>query len=174
MKTYIPELFSFIGKSPTSAHAVQAARAMLEEAGFAELRESQPWALSPGGKYYVTRGLTSLLAFRYPGRGFRGFSIAASHSDSPCFRVKAAPEMEVEGRYTKLNTEVYGVTTLHLWADRTLSVAGRLTVRTEGGVKTVLTDIPRALLLIPSLAIHLNREVNQGQKLDAQKDTSPF
>ena len=174
MKTYIPELFSFIGKSPTSAHAVQATRAMLEEAGFAELRESQPWALSPGGKYYVTRGLTSLLAFRYPGRGFRGFSIAASHGDSPCFRVKAAPEMEVEGRYTKLNTEVYGVTTLHLWADRTLSVAGRLTVRTESGVKTVLTDIPRALLLIPSLAIHLNREVNQGQKLDAQKDTLPL
>ena len=75
MKTYIPELFSFIGKSPTSAHAVQATRAMLEEAGFAELRESQPWALSPGGKYYVTRGLTSLLAFRYPGRGSAaGFS----------------------------------------------------------------------------------------------------
>ena len=174
MKTYVPELLDFISRSPTSAHAVREARALLEEAGFAELKESEPWHLAPGGKYFLTRSLTTLMAFKLPRKDFKGFSITASHSDSPTFKVKGSPEMHVDSQYTKLNTEVYGGALLNPWFDRPLSVAGRLAVRTESGIKTVLTDIPRDLLVIPSLAIHLNREANNGQKLDPQKDTLPL
>ncbi len=174
MKNYVPQLFDFIHQSPTSAHAVHAACQMLDQAGFTRLQESQPWRLEPGGKYYLTRGLTSVMAFRYPSAAFRGFSIVASHSDSPSFRVKGQPEMRVEDRYTKLNTEVYGVPLLNPWFDRPLSVAGRLAVRTGEGMRTALTDVDRDLLVIPSLAIHLNRDANNGKKLDAQKDTLPL
>ena len=174
MEKYVQELFDFIGRSPTAAHGVQAAREMLEAAGFQELREAQPWQLGPGGKYFVTRGLTSVMAFKYPGQDFKGFSIVASHSDSPCFKVKGSPEMRVDGQYTKLNTEVYGGALLAPWFDRPLSVAGRLVVRTSEGIKAVLADIDRDLLVIPSLAIHLDREANNGRKLDTQKDTLPL
>ena len=92
MKNYVPQLFDFIHQSPTSAHAVHAACQMLNQAGFTRLQESQPWRLEPGGKYYLTRGLTSVMAFRYPSAAFRGFSIVASHSDSPSFRIKGQPE----------------------------------------------------------------------------------
>ena len=92
----------------------------------------------------------------------------------PCFKVKESPEMRVDGKYTKLNTEVYGGMQLALWTDRPLSVAGRLAVRTEKGVKSVLCDIRRDLLLIPGVAIHMNGGVNEGVKLDTQKDTLPL
>jgi len=147
---------------------------MLEAAGFTELKESEPWGLAPGGRYFLTRSLTTIMAFKLPEKDFKGFSITASHSDSPSFKIKGSPEMRVDGRYTKLNTEVYGGALLNPWFDRPLSVAGRLVVRTGEGVKTVLTDVARDLLVIPSLAIHLNRDANNGKKLDPQKDTLPL
>ena len=170
----IHQLFDFIQCSPTASHTAATVRAMLVQAGFTQLLESQPWDLQPGGRYYTTRGMSSLIAFQVPKADFHGFSVIAPHGDSPCFKVKESPELRVDGQYTKLNTEVYGGLQLALWTDRPLSVAGRLAVRTENGVKGVLCDIRRDLLLIPGVAIHMNRGVNEGVKLDPQKDTLPL
>lgn len=170
----IHQLFDFIQCSPTASHTAATVRAMLVQAGFTQLLESQPWDLQPGGRYYTTRGMSSLIAFQVPKADFHGFSVIAPHGDSPCFMVKESPELRVDGQYTKLNTEVYGGMQLALWTDRPLSVAGRLAVRTETGVKGVLCDIRRDLLLIPGVAIHMNRGVNEGVKLDPQKDTLPL
>lgn len=170
----IHQLFDFIQCSPTASHTAATVRAMLVQAGFTQLLESQPWDLQPGGRYYTTRGMSSLIAFQVPKADFHGFSVIAPHGDSPCFKVKESPELQVDGQYTKLNTEVYGGMQLALWTDRPLSVAGRLAVRTENGVKGVLCDIRRDLLLIPGVAIHMNRGVNEGVKLDPQKDTLPL
>lgn len=170
----IHQLFDFIQCSPTASHTAATVRAMLVQAGFTHLLESQPWDLQPGGRYYTTRGMSSLIAFQVPKADFHGFSVVAPHGDSPCFKVKESPELRVDGQYTKLNTEVYGGMQLALWTDRPLSVAGRLAVRTETGVKGVLCDIRRDLLLIPGVAIHMNRGVNEGVKLDPQKDTLPL
>ena len=170
----IHQLFDFIQCSPTASHTAATVRAMLVQAGFTQLLESQPWDLQPGGRYYTARGMSSLIAFQVPKADFHGFSVIAPHGDSPCFKVKESPELRVDGQYTKLNTEVYGGMQLALWTDRPLSVAGRLAVRTENGVKGVLCDIRRDLLLIPGVAIHMNRGVNEGVKLDPQKDTLPL
>lgn len=170
----IHQLFDFIQCSPTASHTAATVRAMLVQAGFTQLLESQPWDLQPGGRYYTTRGMSSLIAFQVPKADFHGFSVVAPHGDSPCFKVKESPELRVDGQYTKLNTEVYGGMQLALWTDRPLSVAGRLAVRTDNGVKGVLCDIRRDLLLIPGVAIHMNRGVNEGVKLDPQKDTLPL
>lgn len=170
----IHQLFDFIQCSPTASHTAATVRAMLVQAGFTQLLESQPWDLQPGGRYYTTRGMSSLIAFQVPKADFHGFSVIAPHGDSPCFKVKESPELRVDGQYTKLNTEVYGGMQLALWTDRPLSVAGRLAVRTGNGVKGVLCDIRRDLLLIPGVAIHMNRGVNEGVKLDPQKDTLPL
>ena len=167
-------LFDFIESSPTAFHTVNAVRAMLLHAGFTELSETQPWQLEAGKGYFTTRSMSSVIAFRCPKRDFHAFSIAAPHGDSPCFKVKGAPGMGCEEHYTKLNTEVYGGMTLNLWLDRPLSVAGRLALRTEDGVRMQLINLSRDLLLIPSLAIHMNREANNGSKTDPQRDTLPL
>ncbi len=174
MEKIITELFDFIESSPTACHTVETVGKLLKEAGFTELSETEPWELSPGKGYFTTRSMSSVIAFRFPKKEFHAFSIVAPHGDSPCFKVKGSPEMKVEGQYTKLNTEVYGGMALNLWTDRPLSVAGRLTVRTEEGVKTLLINLRRDLLLIPGLAIHMNREANSGSKTDPQKDTLPL
>lgn len=167
-------LFDFIESSPTAFHTVNAVRAMLLHAGFVELSEQEPWTLEAGKGYFTTRNMSSVLAFRCPKKEFNAFSVAAPHGDSPCFKVKGAPEMKVEGKYTKLNTEVYGGMALNLWLDRPLAVAGRLALRTEEGLRMQLVDLHRDLLLIPSLAIHMNREANNGSKADPQRDTLPL
>lgn len=174
MKKMIRQLFDFIEKSPTSGHTVNTVSEMLLKEGFERLKEADSWKLKAGGRYFTTRGMTSILAFTLPKKDFAGFSIIAPHGDSPCFKVKGSPEMRVDNKYTKLNTEVYGGMPLISWVDRPLSVAGRLVVRTEEGIKTILTDIDRDLLLIPGLAIHMNRDINSGIKLDPQKDTLPL
>lgn len=170
----IRKLFDFIEKSPTASHTAATVRGMLEADGFQELLETEPWELKAGGKYFVTRGMSALMAFKLPKLDFHGFSVVAPHGDSPCFKVKESPELRVDGQYTKLNTEVYGGMQLALWTDRPLSVAGRLAVRTKDGVRGVLADIQRDLLVIPGVAIHMNRGVNEGVKLDTQKDTLPL
>ena len=172
--SYTEKLFDFIESSPTACHTVETLREILLGAGFTELYEQQSWELEPGNGYFTARSMTSLIAFRYPKKGFHAFSIVAPHGDAPCFKIKESPEIRVDGRYTKLNTEVYGGMQLGLWTDRPLSAAGRLLVRTERGVRAVLCDLKRDLFLIPGLAIHMNREVNSGVKLDPQKDTLPL
>lgn len=168
------ELFSFIESSPTAFHAVDTMKQMLDEEGYEQLLESRLWELKEGGKYYVIRNGTSLIAFRVPKKTFCGFRIMAAHSDSPTFRIKEHPEMEAEGAYIRLNVEKYGGMLCAPWFDRPLSVAGRLVVKTEKGIGTKLVSVDRDLVMIPSLAIHMNRKANEEQKYNVQKELLPL
>ena len=169
------ELAAFIQNSPTPFHAVEQMAEILKREGFLPLAESERWEIHRGGRYYVTRNHSSILAFEV-GNVVQdyGFQIAASHSDSPTFKVKERAEMTVKGHYTKLNTEGYGGMLCAPWFDRPLSLAGRAVVRTKDGIQERLVKIDRDLLLIPSLAIHMNRKVNEGQKFNLQEDMLPL
>lgn len=168
------ELIDFIENSPTSFHAVAAMEEMLEGEGFTKLEEKERWQLVPGGKYYTTRNGSALIAFTVPRKELTGFRIIASHSDSPSFKIKENPEMMVENQYVKLNTEGYGGMLCAPWLDRPLSVAGRIAVKEQGKIVTRLVNIDRDLVMIPNLAIHMNREANNGYKYNLQKDLLPL
>ena len=168
------ELIDFIEKSPTSFHAVAVMEEMLEGEGFAKLEEKDRWQLVPGGKYYTARNGSALIAFTVPRKELTGFRIIASHSDSPSFKIKENPEMLVENQYVKLNTEGYGGMICAPWLDRPLSVAGRIAVKEQGKIVTRLVNIDRDLVMIPNLAIHMNREANNGYKYNPQKDLLPL
>lgn len=167
-------LLDFIQKSPSPFHAAANLARVLDGHGFQELSEASEWNLKPGGCYYIRRNLSTLIAFRVPSGKLRGFQIAAAHSDSPTFRVKENMEIAADGAYTKLNVEKYGGMLCAPWFDRPLSVAGRLAVRTANGVETRLVNVDRDLLLIPSLAIHMNRSANDGTKYSIQNDMQPL
>ncbi|MCI8658760.1 MAG: M18 family aminopeptidase [Lachnospiraceae bacterium] len=168
------ELLDFLDKSPTSFHAVANMGAMLENAGYEHLLEGRPWQLKSGQGYYVTRNNSALIAFRIPKPDFMGFQIMASHSDSPALKIKDNAEIQVEKKYVKLNVEKYGGLLCSPWLDRPLSVAGRVVVRTMKGVEERLVHVDRDLLVIPNLAIHLNRKVNEGYEFNAQRDLLPL
>lgn len=168
------ECLAFIDKGVSCYHVIEAMEKALEEKGFVRLEEREPWEIVPGGSYYVTRGGSSLIAFRVPKGGWKGFHIMASHSDSPCFKLKTDPEMQAEGSYLKLNTEVYGGMIYSTWFDRCLSVAGRLVCADDAGLKAVNVHIDDDLLVIPSLAIHMNREANKGTEFHPQTDLLPL
>ena len=172
-KEVCKELFDFVENSPTAFHTVQSVSEMLKAAGFVRLLENEPWALQAGGKYFCTRNGSSVIAFSYPKEGFQTFSIVAPHGDSPTFKIKESPEMRGEG-YTRLNTEVYGGMNIGLWLDRPLSAAGRVFVRDGDAVRQRLVHLKRDLFVIPSLAIHMNPEVNKGVKLGTQTETLPL
>ena len=168
------EMLDFIEKSPTCFHAVVNIGAMLEEAGYVRLRENEEWKLVKGGKYYTERNDSSVIAFAVPTGTVKGFHMAAAHSDSPCFKVKEKPELTVEDHYMRLNTEKYGGMLMATWFDRPLSVAGRLFVRENGAIAEKLVNVDRDLLVIPSVAIHMNRNANDGMKNQANIDTVPL
>lgn len=174
MEQYSSEkLLEFIYKSPTAFHAVSSLKEILDAEGFIGLQENAAWNLREGGKYYVTRNHSALIAFVMP-KKINGFHIVASHSDSPTFKIKEIPELNVSGKYTKLNVEGYGGMIMSTWFDRPLSVAGRLLVRENGGIQTRLVNVDQDMLMIPSLAIHMNRGVNDGYKYNVQKDLLPL
>lgn len=169
------ELFAFIEESPTSFHAIRTIEKYLEEAGCERLHEGSAWELKEGGTYFVTRNRSAIIAFHVPCRNFTGFHIAASHSDSPALKIKEDPEMAVEGQYVKLNVEKYGGLICSPWFDRPLSVAGRVIVRDGNRLETRLVDVKRDILMLPNLAIHMNRSVNDnGYKYNIQKDMLPL
>lgn len=168
------ELLSFIQKSPTAFHAVDTIKTTLQDAGFTALEESQSWQLAPGRGYYVTRNASAIIAFRMPEDVFSGFQIVASHGDSPSFKIKEQAEINVEGQYTKLNVEGYGGMLCAPWLDRPLSVAGRAVAQKDGQIFTRLVNLDQDLLLIPNLAVHMNRQVNTGYAYNIQKDMLPL
>lgn len=168
------ELLAFIRKSPSCYHVIETICRQLKAHGFISLQEGEEWKLAQGGSYFVTRNRSSLLAFRIPQCPLKGFQVMASHGDSPTFRVKANPEITVEKRYVKLNVEKYGGMIDSSWLDRPLSVAGRLVIREGERLCTKLVDVDRDLVLIPNLAIHMNREVNKGQAYHPQIDLLPL
>lgn len=167
------EMMDFIRRSPSCYHAVRNLGRMLTEAGFEELGEHTCWTLSAGRSYYVTRNGSALIAFRVPERSDRGFMIAAAHSDAPTFKLKRRPELKNK-HYLRLNVEKYGGAILAPWMDRPLSVAGRIVVRQGSRVETRLVDVDRDLVLIPNLAIHMNRQMNEGVSLNPQVDMLPL
>lgn len=167
-------LLDFLEHSPSPYHAVANMTAMLDDAGFVRLEEGEHWNPSEGKDYYVTRNGSALLAFRIPKRDFAGFQIMASHSDSPVFKIKSNAEMEVDQKYLKLNVEKYGGMICAPWLDRPLSVAGRVVVQSEAGVETRLVAVDRDLMIIPNLAIHMNRTVNESYEFNPQKDMLPL
>ena len=173
-RDYSGELLRFIQEHPSVYHVIEGQRRILLEAGYEQLLESQHWTLREGGKYFLTRNHSALIAFQVPKKRFRGFMLMASHSDSPALKVKENPEITVGGLYKKLNVELYGGALLAPWLDRPLSVAGRLLVRTSEGVRMQLVNVDRDLLLIPSLAIHMNRSVNDGYAYKVQRDLLPL
>ncbi len=169
---YIEELMDYLRRSPTAFHAVEHVAEMLAERGFRALNECEDWALRAGGSYYVTRNQSSIIAFRLPEGAADHFQIVASHSDSPCFKLKPAAAREANG-YATLNVERYGGMIMSSWFDRPLSVAGRVIVNTGAGFESRLVDLDRDLALIPNMPIHFNREVNDGVKLNPQVDMLP-
>lgn len=167
------EMLEFIDKSPTCFQAVKNIGDMLSAAGLAELREADEWKLERGKGYFVTRNESSVIAFRIPEQ-LSGFHIAAAHSDSPSFKVKESPESTVEEHYVRLNTEKYGGMILSTWLDRALSVAGRIAVNGEKGIETRLVNVDKDLLVIPNVAIHMNRDMNNGVTYNPQVDMLPL
>lgn len=169
------EVLNFIEHSPSCFHAVEQLSQMLDQAGYQRLKECDGWTLEQGGKYYVTRNGSSIIAF-HVGQQLDNyhFQITASHSDSPSYKVKEKAELKGKGGYLQLNTEGYGGMICSSWLDRPLSLAGRVLVRQGNVVETRLLNIDRDLLLIPNVAIHMNREVNSGMKYNQQVDMLPL
>ena len=173
------KLLKFIDNSPSPFHAVANLKDMAVKAGFIELKEAEDWQLVPGGSYFVTRNDSSIAAFRIP-KNFgaekknAAFHIVAAHSDSPTFKIKEKPEMKVDEQYVKLNTEKYGGMIMSTWFDRPLSVAGRITLKENGKIVSKLVNVEKDLCVIPSLAIHMNRDANKGTEFNAQTDMLPL
>jgi aspartyl aminopeptidase len=172
------ELIDFIYESPSAFHAVESVKKQLDTNGFNELKNEDRWQLQNGGKYFVTKNDSAVFAF-VVGKSSpaeKGFKLIGAHTDSPSFRIKPNPEMTSENTYVRLNTEVYGGPILNTWMDRPLAVAGRVTLKGENLLNplTKLVNINRPILIIPNLAIHMNREINKGFELNRQKDTLPL
>ena len=172
------ELVDFLYDSPSACHGVKATQKILDENGFIEIKETDKWDLQAKGKYYVIKNDSALIAFEV-GTGDieeAGLRLIGAHTDVPGFRIKPNPQMISEGKYVKLNTEVYGGPILHTWFDRPLSIAGKVSLKGASPLKpeTRLVNINKPLLIIPSLAIHMNREVNEGFKINRQVDTLPL
>ena len=165
-------LMAFLDASHSVYHAAAYLADTLENAGYTRVFEGEKWSLAPGGKYYLIRGGTAVMAFRVPHGTPKGFLMSASHSDRPTFKIKENGELT--GTYTRLATEKYGGMLMAPWLDRPLSIAGRVLVETENGVASRLVDIDRDLLLIPKLAIHMNRKANDGYAWNPAVDTLPL
>ena len=176
MKTEAKKLMDFIDASPSMFHAVENASEYLRQCGFIELHEGERFELSPNGKYFVNKNSCAIIAWQNGADIRSGFHVIGSHVDSPTFKIKPSPEMEVMGHYVKLNTEGYGGAILSSWFDRPLSVAGRIYVEGKNTFepKQILINTQQPVLVIPNLAIHMNRDVNDGYKYNKQKDTLPL
>ena len=172
-KTLTQELLDFIAMSPTCYHVTENIRERLLAAGYTELSERERWTLSKGENYFVQRNGSSTIAFRVPKTISGGFAMAAAHSDSPAFRLKEHPDRR-GAHYVQLSTEKYGGMLMSTWFDRPLSVAGRVFVRENGEIVQKLVNVDRDLLVIPNVAIHMNRSVNDGMKYMANIDTLPL
>ena len=172
MDMRIRQLKNFLDNSHSVYHAVAGLIWELETAGYVPLAENECWELVPGGKYYVTRGGSSVIAFRIPRQEPTGFMMTASHADRPSFKLKENGELK--GKYNRLSVEGYGGMIMGTWLDRPLSVAGRVMVQSDAGIESRLVDIDRDLLLIPNVAIHMNRSVNDGYKWNPAVDLLPL
>ncbi len=169
MKNFV----EFIKNCTDAWHTADTVAKELNANGFTPLNEEDCWDLSAGGKYYVMRNMSSIIAFKIPESDFKGFTISASHGESPSFKIKANPVC-ADNNYIRLNTESYGGPVLSSWLDRPLSVSGRIVVKTKDGLETKLVDLNRGCLVIPSLAPHLDSSAKSGTELNIKRDTPPL
>lgn len=171
------ELLDFIYESPSPFHVVENIKKDLLENGFQELSLVDRWKLNTGGKYFIVKNDSALIAFEIGSGGKdRGFKIIGAHTDSPTFKVKPNPEIIEKNKYLKLNTEVYGGPILNTWMDRPLTLAGRVTMKGHNPLKPIskLINFDRPMVIIPNVAIHMNRKINEGIELNKQKDLLPL
>ena len=178
MKKFAENMLDFIYESPTQFNAVAVSAEMLEKNGFEKLNPKENWKLEVGKKYYTTKNSSALVAFKVNSDKVEkeGFRIIGSHTDSPGFRIKPNAEIESCGAYLKLNTEGYGGMILSTWLDRPLAMAGRVFLRGENPFKPVekIVNINKPVCIIPNLAIHMNRSINDGYKYNKQTDMLPL
>lgn len=170
----LQSLFNFIDESPTCFHAAANLEKMLDNEGFIKLEEKDFWEVKNGEKYYVNRNGSSVIAFVIPEKKPSGFRMVAAHSDSPCFKIKEAPEIVVDGAYLKLNVEKYGGMIMSTWLDRPLSIAGRLIIKKNNVLESRLVNLDKDAAIIPNLAIHMNRDMNKGIEYNPQTDMEPL
>ena len=172
------DLLDFIYDSPTAFHAVETVKKILDENGFKEIKESDKWDLKSRDKYYVIKNDSSIMAFVVGDENIEetGLRLIGAHTDAPGFRVKPNPQMISEGKYVKLNTEMYGGPIISTWYDRPLALAGKVAIKGASPLKpeTRLVNINKPMMIIPNIAIHMNREVNDGYKYNKQVDTLPL
>lgn len=174
MKQCTKALIDWIAKAPTAYQAIALCEEELQAKGYEKLGEEKAWCLRPGKRYYVTKNGTSLIAFRIPSAGAKSFMISASHSDSPTFKLKENAMNIAFSTYARLNTEMYGGLIAASWFDRPLSVAGRVVIKEEERIVAKPVCLDRDLVLIPNVAIHQNRSINEGYRYDLAKDTFPL
>ncbi|MEG0843174.1 MAG: M18 family aminopeptidase [Romboutsia sp.] len=177
-KEFAKNLIDFIYDSPTSFHAVDSSKKVLESNGFKELKLNKKWDLEVSGKYYITKNSSAIVAFVVNSENVDkdGFRIIGSHSDSPTFRIKPKAEMTVENTYLKLNTECYGGPILSTWLDRPLGIAGRVVLKGENILRPEekIVNLGKPICIIPNIAIHMNRSINDGYAFNKQKDMLPL
>lgn len=168
-------LFNFVDNSPTAFQAVENIKEILNKEGYTELEEGKVWNVQKGGKYYTTKNNSSIIAI-HVGNELENytFNMAASHLDSPSFKVKPKSMMKTDNTYVKLNTEAYGGAILSTWLDRPLSVAGRVMIKNGNIYEAKLVNIDKDLLMIPNVAPHMNRSINDGFKYNMQVDMLPL
>lgn len=166
-------LIDFIKRSPTPFHTVDNIKKLLLDSGARLLSESDDTVIEPGNTYVITRSGSSVISFRVP-ESPKGFMISASHTDSPCFKLKPVFEKNSAAGTVTLDTERYGGSILSSWMDRPLSVAGRVALKTDAGIGTRSVDLDCDLLVIPNVCIHFNRTVNDGYKFNPQTDMAPL
>ena len=169
----LERLLSFLQRSPTPWHATANMVTRLEQAGYRHIDETQSWSLSPGDRIVVTRNDSSIIALQLPENGLEALRMIGAHTDSPGLRLK--PNAPIVGRdWMQLGVEVYGGALLAPWFDRDLGLAGRVHVRRDDGrLQGVLLNVDRPVATVPSLAIHLDREANNGRALNAQTQMAP-
>lgn len=164
------KLFNYISQSPTPFHAVEHTAKILIENGFTYLAEGEKWDMQRGKKYYTVKNHSSLIAFKVPDKEYiNGFMMSAAHCDTPCFKIKDNAMLQDE-HYVKLSTEKYGGAIFSTWLDRPLSIAGRVMVKTDKGIKMHLVNFDKPMAIIPNVAIHMNRNMNEGTSLDGSVD----
>ncbi len=175
-KHYAQSLLRFIEDCPTAYNTVDTLKRALLERGFVELLEHQPWQLCAERGYFVTRNGSSIIAFRTPAESVavRGYQIMATHGDSPSFKLKPSFEKRADGGCVQWNVEKYGGMICSSWMDRPLSVAGRAVVSDGNGIRALPVHLRRDVALIPSVAIHMDRSVNEGKKFNPQVDMLPL